>query len=136
MLYVIQLRHVSQVKHEPKVTYSDAAADHLYSLLMVDPDAPSRENPVKRSWLHWLVVNIKGHDIATGETKVSFNPSTPPPDSGFHRYVFLVFRQTGKLSNVQKFSNRGGFDAVDFVTKYGLGKPVAVNFYEARHEPL
>ena len=28
--------------------------------MMVDPDAPSRENPIKRSWMHWLIVNIKG----------------------------------------------------------------------------
>jgi large subunit ribosomal protein L35 len=45
------------------VEYPAASAGNLYTLLMVDPDAPSRENPVKRSWLHWMVVNIPGHDI-------------------------------------------------------------------------
>ena len=27
---------------------------------MVDPDAPSRDNPTAAQWLHWLVVNIPG----------------------------------------------------------------------------
>ena len=27
---------------------------------MVDPDAPSRDNPRQGQWNHWLVVNVKG----------------------------------------------------------------------------
>jgi phosphatidylethanolamine-binding protein (PEBP) family uncharacterized protein len=34
---------------------------------MTDPDAPSRENPEYREWHHFLVGNIKGNDISTGE---------------------------------------------------------------------
>ena len=49
-----------QVKSEPKVKYVNAKNDGAYLLMMVDPDAPSRENPIKRSWLHWMVINIKG----------------------------------------------------------------------------
>jgi hypothetical protein len=39
----------------------------LYTLLMVDPDAPSRENPKYAQWLHWMVTNIHNDDV------------TPPP---------------------------------------------------------
>jgi large subunit ribosomal protein L35 len=48
------------VKSEPKVKYANAKDDGAYLLMMVDPDAPSRDNPIKRSWLHWLIINIKG----------------------------------------------------------------------------
>jgi hypothetical protein len=27
---------------------------------MMDPDAPSRQNPKAAQWLHWLVVNLSG----------------------------------------------------------------------------
>ena len=30
-----------------------------YLIAMVDPDAPSRESHSCRSWLHWIVGNIK-----------------------------------------------------------------------------
>lgn len=33
---------------------------------MVDPDAPSRESHSCRSWLHWIVGNIKGDDLKKG----------------------------------------------------------------------
>lgn len=56
------------MKHEPDVHYS---VDHgaFYTLMMVDPDAPSRHNPKNREWLHWLVVNIPGGKVKMGETK-------------------------------------------------------------------
>ena len=30
---------------------------------MMDPDAPSRQNPKAAQWLHWLVVNISGDEF-------------------------------------------------------------------------
>jgi hypothetical protein len=27
---------------------------------MMDPDAPSRQNPKAGEWLHWLIINISG----------------------------------------------------------------------------
>ena len=38
---------------------------------MVDPDAPSRDNPTAAQWLHWLVVNIPGRrrDISQGNIR-------------------------------------------------------------------
>ena len=42
---------------------------------MIDPDAPSAENPKCRCWLHMLLSNVKGGDLqngisATGSTTV------------------------------------------------------------------
>jgi phosphatidylethanolamine-binding protein (PEBP) family uncharacterized protein len=41
------------------VEYAGAAGKR-YTLLMVDPDAPSPDNPAMREWLHWIVTNIPG----------------------------------------------------------------------------
>lgn len=42
------------VKEQPKITYK-ANPDGFYTLIMTDPDAPSRANPVRREFRHWLV---------------------------------------------------------------------------------
>ena len=38
---------------------------------MVDPDAPSRDNPTAAQWLHWLVVNIPGEERNIGTKIIS-----------------------------------------------------------------
>lgn len=42
------------VKEQPKITY-EASPNDYYTLIMTDPDAPSRANPVRREFRHWLV---------------------------------------------------------------------------------
>lgn len=57
--------------------------------MLTDPDAPTPENPKKREWRHWLVMNIPGNDISSGETCVSYIGAAPPKGSNPHRYVIL-----------------------------------------------
>lgn len=54
---------------------------------MVDLDAPSRQNPTSREWLHWLVVNIPGGNISQGEERKVYKGPNPPKDMG--KYLFL-----------------------------------------------
>jgi phosphatidylethanolamine-binding protein (PEBP) family uncharacterized protein len=35
---------------------------------MVDPDAPSRDDPINGPVLHWLVVNFQQQDLKDGHT--------------------------------------------------------------------
>lgn len=55
-----------------------------------------------------------------------------------HRYVFLVYKQSGKLEfEEQRLTNtsgdhRGKFSIAKFAKKYNLGNPVAGNFYQAK----
>lgn len=67
----------TQVKEHPKVEY-DANPNDFYTLLMTDPDAPSRMEPTLREFRHWLVVNIPGNDIKNGETVMEYIGSGPP----------------------------------------------------------
>lgn len=61
----------TQVKDQPTVQW-EANEESFYTLLMTDPDASSRAEPKFREVRHWLVVNIKGSDVASGETKYQF----------------------------------------------------------------
>ncbi|XP_026333199.1 protein D2-like isoform X2 [Hyposmocoma kahamanoa] len=127
----------TQVKDIPTVTW-DASNNELYTLVMTDPDAPSRKEPKFREWHHWLVGNIKGNQVGTGETLSAYIGSGPPEGTGLHRYVFLVYKQPGKLSFDEprltntSGDNRGGFSIAKFAAKYNLGDPVAGNFYQAQ----
>ncbi|EDL10551.1 phosphatidylethanolamine binding protein 2, isoform CRA_a [Mus musculus] len=55
----------TQVKHRPgSISWDGLDPGKLYTLILTDPDAPSRKKPVYREWHHFLVVNMKGNDIS------------------------------------------------------------------------
>ncbi|XP_039752801.1 phosphatidylethanolamine-binding protein homolog F40A3.3-like isoform X3 [Pararge aegeria] len=129
----------TQVKDVPSVTWA-TQPDTFYTLAMTDPDAPSRKEPTFREWHHWLVGNVPGNDIAAGETLSAYIGSGPPPGTGLHRYVYLVYKQPGKINfDEQRLPNnsgdkRGGFSISKFAKKYNLGDPLAGNFYQAEYD--
>ncbi|KAG6535812.1 hypothetical protein ZIOFF_000841 [Zingiber officinale] len=43
----------SAVAEEPRVEVVGTDLDNLYTLIMVDPDAPSPSEPALREYLHW-----------------------------------------------------------------------------------
>ncbi|KAJ6223682.1 hypothetical protein RDWZM_002227 [Blomia tropicalis] len=110
----------------------------LYTIVLTDPDAPSRQQPKYREWHHWLVVNIPENDIAKGDTLSEYVGSGPPKGTNLHRYVFLVYKQpNGRITPDEKrLTNRSGdgrasFKIREFAKKYNLGEPIAGNFYQA-----
>ena len=122
-----------QVKSAPEVTW-DGEEGSLYTLMMVDPDAPSRKNPIRRSWLHWLVVNIPGSDLASGEKYAEYAGAAPIQGSGYHRYVVLLYKQADKISDSDyPVKSRGKWSVKKFTTDHQLGDPVAGTFYEAQN---
>lgn len=86
----------TQVKDQPQVQFAGDSGK-FYTLVMTDPDAPSRIEPTYREFKHWVVVNIPGSDVEKGENLAEFVGSGPPMGTGLHRYVFLVYEQPRKL---------------------------------------
>eukprot|EP00095_Tigriopus_kingsejongensis_P006177 maker-scaffold191_size271209-snap-gene-0.11 protein:Tk06177 transcript:maker-scaffold191_size271209-snap-gene-0.11-mRNA-1 annotation:"protein d2 isoform x2" len=123
---------LDQVKNLPRIQYQAQAGD-LFTLMMIDPDAPNRKKPVAKEWLHWLVVNIPGDNLANGQTVTAFRPSGPPAGSGFHRYVFLLFKQSQSLGKISSLNRRSGFNALKFAKKNGFPEsPEAANYYKTQ----
>ncbi|XP_018324117.1 phosphatidylethanolamine-binding protein homolog F40A3.3-like [Agrilus planipennis] len=126
----------TQVKDQPSVKWQ-ADKNEYYLLCMTDPDNLSRKEPTLREWHHWLVGNIPGNDISKGEVLTEFLGSGPRPGTGLHRYVFLLYKQPGKLNFTEKrITNRSAegrenFSSRNFAKKYNLGDPVAGNLYQA-----
>ncbi|XP_073221801.1 protein VERNALIZATION 3 isoform X5 [Cicer arietinum] len=48
----------SQVAKQPQVSIGGNDLRIFYTLVLVDPDAPSPSNPSFREYLHWLVTDI------------------------------------------------------------------------------
>lgn len=90
--------------------------------------------------VHRLVGNIPGNAIEKGEVLSDYVGSGPPPETGLHRYVFLIYKQSGKLTfdepRLTNYSgdNRGCFKIAAFSQKYKLGNPIAGNFYQAEFD--
>lgn len=128
----------SQVKTLPKISF-EGKSDKLYSLLMVDPDAPSRKDPKFREFCHFVVVNIPGTEVTKGDTLVEYIGSGPPLGTGLHRYVFLLYEQKAKITSSMKVSKtmlkgRPSFSAKKFAKENNLGEPIAANFYQAQYD--
>lgn len=141
----------TQVKFQPlSITWHGMHHDHYYTIIMIDPDMPSRSTPIeqKTQVLHWLMVNIPGQGIG-GRQIAPYIGSGPPPGTGIHRYTFLVFdegTQPKDYSSViamdlvdigrrvyWNFANHGKVSTFrDFVKWANMGEPIAGNFYTAQ----
>eukprot|EP01084_Bolivina_argentea_P164673 286262_1 len=64
----------------PTIEFPTHSNDDYYTVLMVDPDAPSHANPKMAEWLHWLIVNvpIDGDYIYDGQEIMEYAGPTPP----------------------------------------------------------
>lgn len=130
----------SEVKETPLVEW-EASPTVYYTLVMYDPDAPSQANPSLADVKHWLVVNIPGNDVNSGEVIAEYIGSGASKGTGLHRYIFLVFEQPDKLSfdepksGKKSLEHRRNWSMRQFMKKYNLGKPFAGNFFKAQWEP-
>ncbi|KAJ8680314.1 hypothetical protein QAD02_016101 [Eretmocerus hayati] len=128
------------VKTMPSLNWYTEDSAH-YLIAMIDPDAPRREDPKYREYLHWLVANVPGNgDISKGETIVEYLGSAPPKDTGLHRYAIMVYKQPDKLTieeahiKATEATGRPGFTLEKFAAKYKLGDPVAGNVFFAQYD--
>ncbi|KAH7564297.1 hypothetical protein BM1_01344 [Bipolaris maydis] len=87
-----------------------ASSGMSYIVTLTDPDAPSRDNPEWSEFCHWIASNVSiaqdafsvlpvpefglTEEIESTEELddvMEYKPPGPPPKTGKHRYVFLVF---------------------------------------------
>jgi len=121
--------------------------DFTYTLVVTDPDAPSREDPKFREFRHWVVSDLKlpvvhasdvrGTYVTTsGNAITPWYPPEPPAGSGPHRYVFLLFREPADGVDIPKdaverkaeASARQKWKAIKFGDKYNM-KLVGATFF-------
>nr|QTM97700.1 flowering locus T protein [Crocus sativus] len=122
----------SQVVHQPRVEIGGCDYRNFYTLVMVDPDAPSPSNPHLREYLHWLVIDIPGSTgVSYGQEIMCYE--SPRPAAGIHRFVFILFQQLGRQT-VYAPDWRQNFNTMDFAELYNLNSPVAAVYYNCQRE--
>jgi phosphatidylethanolamine-binding protein (PEBP) family uncharacterized protein len=110
---------------------------------MTDPDAPSRNDPKWSEFCHWIVTGLKAAspgapieavtptasssvDISKSHQVVEYMGPAPPPKTGKHRYVLLLYKDgnTGKMegpSERKKWGNDESRQGVrQWAKKYDL----------------
>ncbi|GAB0087835.1 hypothetical protein DMENIID0001_021890 [Sergentomyia squamirostris] len=116
----------------------------FYTLVMINPDAPRRDNPFEANWLHFLTVNVPGHRFAfglhMGEVIAEYVGAGPADGTGFHRYIFLLYQQPNGRTlfdepriPANNASLRRNFALNLFVTRYRLHL-VAGNFFQSTYD--
>ncbi|RUS71199.1 hypothetical protein EGW08_021035 [Elysia chlorotica] len=84
----------SETAKAPSINYS-SSEDSLWTLVMSSPDGNLEDN--NKEILHWAVGNIPGSAVDKGEQFCQYLQPFPPRGAGFLRYVFILFKQEGKL---------------------------------------
>ncbi|XP_068277532.1 phosphatidylethanolamine-binding protein 4 [Nyctibius grandis] len=133
-------RRMSREWGSPRVRYAKAEKSKKYVLVLVDPDAPSRADPKNRFWRHWLVTDIPGTELRTGDIKghvlTGYMRPTPPPRSGYHRYQLLLYEQPAHEAialSPQERVSLGAWAMESFVEHFRLGSPVASTQFLTKH---
>jgi len=121
-------------KESPVLVEWPSDPEKHYTLLFLDVDAPSRTAPLLRSYLHWLIVNIPGHDVRRGVPILQYSAPSPAFGTGWHRLVFLVYEQPNGIIEFPISFNRRLFHIKEFAKQYRLGQPFAGNFYFSMYE--
>ena len=111
---------LNKVQTKPKINYKKQQGDN-YTIIMVDPDAPAKNNPIYKYWLHLLITN-------NDQTIVPFEPPTPPINSGEHRYIIYLLKQKTIINKSEiKVSNdkngnikRNNFNLAEFIHDHKL----------------
>ncbi|AEO66257.1 7dab5a10-4ed7-4200-a87e-662dec82b238 [Thermothielavioides terrestris] len=115
---------------------SPASPKSKFTFMLIDPDAPTPDDPKFGYWRHWVVTNIDIDLDAAGEgtsvldrgrTLTRYLAPGPRDESGPHRYLFLLFREPEaglrlEQSDVggEAFVERRSFRAEEFVERHGL----------------
>ncbi|KAI0572788.1 Phospholipid-binding protein [Pyrenophora tritici-repentis] len=131
------LARVSQVKEQPKISISNpppTSSNLTYTFMMIDPDAPTPDDPKFGYWRHWVVTSIPSSsataspdDItASGTTLTQYLAPGPKDESGPHRYLFLLFEEKEGIAlekmdvGGEEFVDRRSFRAEEVVERKGM----------------
>lgn len=120
----------------PKIKFNNQyEIGKFYTLIMLDPDAPSRKDPKNRSWLHWIVINIRNGNVKNGTELVSYNPPTPPAGTGRHRYIFFLFKQEQRQKRVETIRKRSKFNINKYASSNGLARVSGFLYFTTEAKP-
>jgi len=110
------------------------------TIVLTDPDAPSRKNPKWGEMCHWIagVKSVRPEEFEVEDTDIiEYKAPAPPEKTGHHRYVFILLE--GVNTNLTAPNDRkhwghekAGHGVRDWSKQEGLNV-IGGNFFYARH---
>ncbi|XP_062552871.1 large ribosomal subunit protein mL38 [Armigeres subalbatus] len=86
------------VRFDANFNYKGAASETgatWWSLVLTNPDGHFSEHD--KEYCHWFIANIPNGQMEKGERIIPFMQPIPPKGTGFHRHVFVLYKQQKKL---------------------------------------
>jgi len=96
-----------------------------------------------KEYLHWMVGNIPGPEVASGETLCNYLQPFPPFGSGYHRFAFVLYHQDGEIDFSSEIIEENGgisldkrtFSSFEFYSKFqDQLTPAGLAFYQSDYE--
>lgn len=141
------LQNLSQTMPTIAVKPSVMEANRLYTVLIVDRDAPNGDIPSRSPLIHMALGNITSTALTNGINSENLPPQTivwfaysgpqPPAGSYCHRYYVQVYEQALNVIPVLNVTaiGRYNFDFPTWATMYNLTK-VGVNYWNTQNEAV
>ncbi|XP_061563975.1 39S ribosomal protein L38, mitochondrial [Cololabis saira] len=85
----------TEAASNPQIGF-EAEEGSLWTVLLTSPDEHLLDNGAE--YIHWLVGNVPGGAVPAGEELCHYLPPFPARGTGFHRYVFILFKQEGPIN--------------------------------------
>ncbi|EGG02948.1 uncharacterized protein MELLADRAFT_38287 [Melampsora larici-populina 98AG31] len=107
-----------------------------YTLMLIDPDAPTPQSPIYADWCHWILPGLRptsyNEIIKTLLPIVPYYPPGPDPSSDPHRYIFLLYREPSPSldSYVALKSENIGISNASALTRKSFNTSLFVETYQ------
>lgn len=84
----------------PAVNYQVSVGENeQYTLAMLTPDGRGMKGD-GIVHIHWLITNLNNGTADGGDVLIDYSPADPAKDTGYHRFVFCLFKQRGPVRAV------------------------------------
>jgi len=143
---------VKSVSKRPTFTFhslvppTEYEKDSVFTLILTDPDATSRDDPKQSEMCHWILTNLTTplQSLRPHLTKEKpgeleeYLPPSPPAKTGPHRYVFVLLEGDTTDIKAPKERPHWGYGKVrhgvrDWAEENGL-TVVGANFFFAQNK--
>ncbi|XP_075033909.1 large ribosomal subunit protein mL38 [Mixophyes fleayi] len=127
----------SETALAPEVMF-EAEEGSLWTLLLTNPDGHLRETDCE--YVHWLVGNIPGNQVLSGDEVCHYFPTFPAKGTGYHRHIFILFKQEERIDFREELRPNPchslklrTFKTLDFYRKYqDKMTPAGLAFFQCK----
>jgi len=126
----------------PSISLTLPNPSAYHTVIITDPDVPSRADPTLGERRYLVVSNIPGEalaagDLTKGEWLQDWEAPAPEPGSGLHRYVLVVYEQPGtekiEMSVFDSRDGRNQFGSYKWAEGFGM-RAIASTFWQAQEK--